>query len=53
MAGKPKRMSQIKQLLRFHKDGAKIKSIARNLAISRNTVKTYLKKYESSKFNID
>jgi len=53
MAGKPKRMSQIKQLLRFHKQGKKIKTIARNLSISRNTVKTYLNKYESSKYHID
>ena len=46
-------MSQIKQLLRLHKDGHKIKSIARDLSISKNTVKIYLKKYQSSKFNID
>jgi transposase len=53
MAGKPKRMSQIKQLLRLHKQGQKIKAIARNLSISKNTVKSYLYKYNSSKFNID
>jgi len=53
MAGKPKRMSQIKQLLRLHKEDYKVKEIARNLSMSKNTVKTYLKKYESSKFNIE
>lgn len=53
MAGKPKRMSQIKQLLRLHKQGSGIKSIARNLSISKNTVKSYLNKYKASKFNID
>ena len=53
MAGKPKRMSQIKQLLRLHKQGQKIKTIARNLSMSKNTVKSYLKKYKSSKFNIN
>ena len=52
MAGKPKRMSQIKQLLRLYKEGVKIKSISRHLGISRNTVKSYLQKYKSSKFNI-
>ena len=42
MAGKPKPMSQIKQLLRLHEQGHSIKSIARNLGVSRNTVKAYL-----------
>jgi transposase len=53
MAGKPKRMSQIKQLLRLHKDGCKIKSIARNLCMSKNTVKAYLTKLSESKIGID
>ena len=53
MAGKPKRMSQIKQLLRLHKEGHKIKSIAREFAISKNTVKAYLSKVKASKFSID
>ncbi len=53
MAGKPKRMSQIKQLLSQHKEGLKIKTIARNLDISRNTVKSYLSKYKSSKCSSD
>lgn len=44
MAGKPKRMSQIKQLIRLHQQGYAIKSIARNLEVSKNTVKSYLSK---------
>lgn len=44
MAGKSKAMSQIKQLLRLHKQGDSIKSIARNLGISKNTVKAYISK---------
>jgi DNA-binding NarL/FixJ family response regulator len=39
MAGKPKPMSQIKQLLILHRQGQGIKAIARNLSMSRNTVK--------------
>lgn len=42
MAGKPKPMSQIKQLLQLHQQGKGIKFIARSLAISKNTVKAYL-----------
>lgn len=37
-------MSKIKQLLRLHKQGASKKAIARNLEISKNTVKLYLAK---------
>lgn len=44
MAGKPKSMSQIKQLLLLHQQGQGSKTIARTLGISRTTVKTYLKK---------
>ena len=49
MAGKAKPMSQIKQLLRLHKQGQSIKSIARNLAISKNRVKSYLIKLATGK----
>lgn len=49
MAGKPKHMSQIKQLIQMHQKGVKIKTIARVLAISKNTVKTYLMKLETLK----
>ena len=44
MAGKPSIMSQIKQLLQLHKQGKGSKYIAKVLGISRNTVKSYLKK---------
>lgn len=53
MAGKPKPMSQIKQLLRQHKQGTGVKSIARNLGISKNTVKSYLAKLPDLKMDID
>lgn len=44
MAGKSRPMSQIKQLIRLHRDKYPIKTIARHLSISKNTVKSYLKK---------
>ena len=44
MAGKPKRMSQIKQLILLHQQGKGRKTIARVLGMSKNTVKTYLNK---------
>ena len=53
MAGKPKKMSQVKQLLQMYKQGDGNKTIARNLGISKNTVKGYLKKYQSSKLSLD
>ena len=46
MAGKPKCMSQIKQLLLMHHQGLGIKAIARALDMSKNTVKSYLGKLE-------
>ncbi|WP_291860862.1 helix-turn-helix domain-containing protein [Marinilabilia sp.] len=39
-------MSQIKQLLQLHQQGKSKKEIARILGISRNTVKSYLRKIE-------
>ena len=53
MAGKPKAMSQIKQLLRLHKQGVAIKEIARTLDISKNTVKSYLQKLAGGSLSID
>jgi len=53
MAGKPKRMSQIKQLIQLHKQGKSKKAIARQLGISKNTVKSYLLKFEQGKLNVD
>lgn len=53
MAGKPKKMSQIKQILQMHKQGVGRKTIARDLNISKTTVKSYLEKYSSSKLSIE
>ena len=53
MAGKPKRMGQIKQLLRLHEQGHEKKTIARQLCMSKNTVKAYLQKIETGEFTID
>jgi transposase len=52
MAGKPKSMSQIKQLLRMYDLGHSKKGIARDLNMSKNTVKSYIEKVELSKFDI-
>jgi transposase len=52
MAGKRKTMSQIKQVLRQYKQGVKIKTIARNSSISRNTIKAYLKKIKMANWSI-
>ena len=52
MAGKIKSMSQIKQLLQLHQQGKSKKEIARILGISRNTVKSYLRKIEESSLHI-
>lgn len=49
MAGTPKRMSLVKQLLRMHSQGKGIKTIARSLQMSKNTVKSYIKKVEVSR----
>ena len=53
MAGKPKRMSQVKQILRMHKQGKGIKTIARTLSISKNTVKGYIKKARAGNLSIE
>ncbi|WP_420580210.1 IS21 family transposase, partial [Reichenbachiella sp.] len=47
MAGKPKSMSQIKQLLLLHQQGKGRKTIARMLGISKTTVKVYLNKLQA------
>jgi len=46
MAGKPKRMGQIKQLIRLYEQGLGKKTIARRLDMSKNTVKAYIQKIE-------
>lgn len=53
MSGKPKSMSQIKQLLRLHKQGKGKKTIALSLGISKNTVKAYLNKLDQVKMDIN
>lgn len=53
MSGKPKPMSQIKQLLRLQQKGEGIKTIARILGISKNTVKSYLNKVELLPLSLD
>jgi transposase len=53
MSGKPKKMSQVKQILQMHKQGAGRKTIARDLSISKTTVKSYLEKYRSSKLSLE
>lgn len=53
MAGKPKRMSQIKQLLQLYKQGKEKKTIARILGVSKNTVKAYVNKVTTSELDID
>jgi transposase len=52
MAGKPRPMSQIKQLLQLQQQGKSIKFIARSLGISKNTVKVYLAKVALSPLDI-
>ena len=53
MAGKPKPMSQVKQILRLYKDGYGKKSIASALGVSKNTIKGYLKKVVAQDKNIE
>lgn len=53
MAGKIKPMSQIKQVLQMHKSGYSRKAIARNVGISKNTVKAYLLKMLALEISID
>lgn len=53
MTGKPKKMSQVKQIFQMYKQGAGRKTIARDLNISRTTVKSYLEKYYSSKLSLE
>jgi transposase len=53
MAGKPKPMSQIKQLLQLWQQGKARKYIARSLGISKTTVKAYLDKVALMKYSIE
>jgi transposase len=47
MAGKPKDMNQVKQLLMMYRQGIGKQTIAKRLGISKNTVKSYLHKLET------
>jgi transposase len=47
MAGKTTNMSQIKQLLMLQEQGKGIKTIARAIGVSKNTVKGYLQKLDA------
>jgi transposase len=53
MAGKPKRMGQIKQLIRLYQQGLGKKTIARELSMSKNTVKSYFQKIEKGELSLD
>ena len=53
MAGKPKVMSQVKQILRMHNQGKGIKTIAKALSISKNTVKGYVRKAKMSSLSLE
>jgi transposase len=53
MAGKPKHMSQVKQMLALQQQGKGKKAIARILGISKNTVKAYLEKLSLLKMDLD
>lgn len=53
MAGKPKRMSLVKQLLRMHHQGKGHKTIARALGVSKNTVKNYVVKVKVGRIPIE
>lgn len=53
MAGKPKSMSQVKQILRLHQQGKGKKTIAKALSISKNTVKDYIQKAIESNLLIE
>lgn len=53
MAAKPIEMSTVKQILQQYKQGIGKKTIAKNLCVSKNTVKSYLEKFHCSKLSID
>lgn len=53
MAGKPKDMSQIKQVLRMYQQGLGKKKIAISVGLSKTTINAYLHKIASSGWNIN
>ena len=53
MAGKTKRMSTIKQLLRLHKQGVSNRKIAEALGIYKGTVNRYVNTFQALGYSID
>jgi transposase len=53
MSGKPKRMSQIKQILQLHKQGKKNKTIADALGVARKTVRKTIERMHAGGWTID
>jgi transposase len=53
MSGKPKSMSQIKQILQLHKQGIKKQTIAQSLGICRKTVRKTLEKIYAGGLTLD
>lgn len=53
MAGKPTRMSLVKQLLKMYHNGDGYKTIARTLSVSKNTVKSYVLRVQQSSVSIE
>ena len=51
MAGKPKRMGQVKQIIRLYQQGLGKKTIAKRLGMSKNTVKAYIQKIEKGQLD--
>jgi DNA invertase Pin-like site-specific DNA recombinase len=52
MAAKSIKMEQVKQILRLHHQGNGIKRIARDLGISKTTIKKYLRSEQIDKDHI-
>ncbi|MBF0647954.1 IS21 family transposase [Dysgonomonas sp. GY75] len=53
MAGKPTRMSKIKQLLRLHQQGVSNRGIGRELGLYKATVNSYIDKLKLHGYDID
>lgn len=53
MAGKLLDMSKIKQIIRLREKGVGLRTIARSLEISRNTVKKYLRLIDSKHYDLE
>ena len=51
--GKLKRMHQVKTIISTYLSTQSIKATARRLQISKNTIRTYLKRIKSSGYQVD